>query len=159
MLNINATLIAIVINFIILVYALNYFLYEPVMKVLKDRKSHVDLTLSEAEAKMKAAEAFIEDGREAINKANVSAKNMIEDASAAAEKIRKEALIRAKKDIDEHKERAKEEIKQMKLDAKRSISGEAARLSVVIAEKIIMKKMDRKTQKAMAERFIERVKN
>jgi len=159
MLNINGTLIAIVINFIILVYALKYFLYEPVMKIIGERKSHVDRMLSEASAKLSSAEAFMADGRDAINKANVTARTMIEDASGAAEKIRKDSLIKAKKEMDEHKERAKEEIRQLKLDARKSIVNEAARLSVVIAEKIIMKKIDRKTQKAMTESFIERVKN
>ena len=158
MLNINGTLIAIVINFIILVYVLQYFLYKPVMKILEDRKSHVDMTLSEAEAKIRSAEAFMEDGREAINKANISAKNLIEEASIAADKMKKEILIRAKNDIEEQKDRAKQEIKQLKLDAKKSIMNEAARLSVVIAEKIILKKIDRRTQKAVTEDLIERMR-
>jgi F-type H+-transporting ATPase subunit b len=158
MLNINGTLIAIVINFIILVYVLQYFLYKPVMKILEDRKSHVDRTLSEADAKMTAAGAFIEDGKEAVNKANVSAKNIIEGASIAADKMKKEMLIKAKNDIEEQKERAKQEIKQLKLDAKRSIVSEAARLSVFIAEKIILKKIDRRTQKTVTDDLIERMR-
>ena len=158
MLNINGTLIAIVINFIILVYVLHYFLYKPVMKMLEERKRHIDQTLSEADAKMTAAQAFIEDGREAIDRANVSAKDIIEQASLAADKMKKEMLIKAKNDIEEHKERAKEEIRQLKLDAKKSIVNEAARLSVIIAEKIILKKIDRKTQRTVVNSFIERMK-
>jgi F-type H+-transporting ATPase subunit b len=158
MLTINGTLIAIVINFIILVYVLNYFMYEPIKKVLNDRKADVNRMLSEADAKMKTAQTFIESGREAINEANTSAKKMIDQASAAAEKMKKEMLVDAKQEVDEHKDRAKEEIRQMKLDAKRSIADEAARLSVVIAEKIIMKKIDRKTQKIMADNFIGKVR-
>jgi F-type H+-transporting ATPase subunit b len=158
MLTLNGTLIAIVINFIILVYVLNYFLYEPVMKVLNNRRSDVNRMLSEAETKMKAAQTFIDNGREAINEANASAKKLIDQASAAAEKIQNEMLVDAKKEVEEHKDRAKEEIRQMKLDAKRSIADEAARLSVVIAEKIIMKKIDRKTQKTMADKFIGKVR-
>ncbi len=158
MLTINGTLIAIVINFIILVYVLNYFMYEPIKKVLNDRKADVNRMLSEAEVKMTTAQTFIENGREAINAANTSAKELIDQASAAAEKIRTEMLADAKKEVDEHKDRAKEEIRQMKLDAKRSVADEAARLSVVIAEKIIMKKIDRKTQRTMADKFIGKVR-
>lgn len=158
MLEINGTLIAVVINFIILIYVLQYFLYKPVMKVLEDRKSYIDRTLSESEAKMTAASSFIEDGREAINKANLSAKNVIDQASGAAEKMKREMLAEAKIDIEEHKTRAKEEIRQLKLEAKKSIRDEAARLSVIIAEKIIQKKIDRKTQKTVADNVIERMK-
>jgi F-type H+-transporting ATPase subunit b len=158
MLNINGTLVAMVINFIILVYVLKYFLYEPVMKILEERKSYVEKTLTEADAKMNAAKAFIENGREAIDKANVTARDIIEQASRATEKMKKESMISAKKDIEEHKERAKNEIRQLKLEAKRSIVNEAARLSVIIAEKIIRKKIDRKTQKAVTDDVIERMK-
>ncbi len=158
MLNINGTLVAIVINFIILVYVLKYFLYEPVMKMLEERKAYVDKTLSEADAKMNAAKAFIEDGRAAVDKANVTAKEIIEQASQATEKMKKESMVQAKNDIEEHKERAKNEIRQLKLEAKKSIVNEAARLSVIIAEKIIRKKIDRRTQKAMTDNVIERMK-
>lgn len=158
MLEINGTLIAIVINFIILIYVLQYFLYKPIMKILEDRKSHVEKTLSEADAKMKSAEAFMQESRETMNRANASTRGIIEEASGAAEKMKKEMLIKAKNDIEEHKTRAKEEIRQLKLEAKKSIRDEAARLSVIIAEKIIQKKMDRKTQKTMADNVIERMK-
>ncbi len=158
MLEINGTLIAIVINFIILIYVLQYFLYKPIMKILEDRKSHVDKTLLEADAKMKSAEAFMQESRETMNRANASTRGIIEEASGAAEKMKKEMLIKAKNDIEEHKTRAKEEIRQLKLEAKKSIRDEAARLSVIIAEKIIQKKMDRKTQKTMADNVIERMK-
>ena len=158
MLNINGTLVAMVINFIILVYVLQYFMYKPVMKILEDRKAHVEKTLTEAEAKMNAAKAFIEDGRQVIDRANVTAKSIIEQASHAAEKMEKESMAAAKRDIEEHKERAKNEIKQLKLEAKRSIVDEAARLSVMIAEKIILRKIDAKTQKEVTDEVIERMK-
>ena len=154
MLTINGTLIAVVINFVILIYVLNYFLYKPVMQVLEQRKSSVQNMLSEADAKMKSAQTFIDSGREAINEANASAKALIDQAAAAAEKMKAEMMVEAKQDVEEHVNRAKDDIRQMKLDAKRSITEEAAKLSVLIAEKIIMKKMDRKTQKTMADNFI-----
>jgi len=159
MLNINATLIAVVINFIILIYVLNYFLYKPVMKILEERKLHVDENLAQAEAKLSSANAFMEEGRQAINNANFSAKEIINQASVAAEKIRKESLAKAKKEIEDQKERAKEDIKQYRTEAKKSIMNEAARLSVMIAERIIMKKIDRKSQKQIVESFIEGMKN
>lgn len=159
MLNINATLVAIVINFIILVYILNYFLYKPVLKILEDRKLLVDEALAGAEAKMDSAKAFMDEGRAALNKANMSARGIIDDASAAAEKIRKESMARAKKEIEEQKLRAKEEIRQYKVDAKRSIINEAAKLSVLIAEKLIVKKIDKKSQRSIVDNFIERIRN
>jgi len=159
MLNINATLIAIVINFIILVYVLNYFLYKPVMKMLEDRKSHVDEALAQAEAKLDSAKAFMEEGRDSVNKANLTAREIISQATSAAGKIRKESLAKTKKEIDEQRERVKEEIRQYKIGSKKMVISEAAKLSVMIAEKIIMKKIDMRSQKHLIKDFIEGMKN
>jgi F-type H+-transporting ATPase subunit b len=159
MLEINATAIAVVINFLILAYLLNYFMYGPVRKLLEERKSHIDTTLSEADAKMSSAKAFMEEGREAIRSANKTAKELMDQAANAAGKIKKDMLSQSQKELDAQKERAKLEIKQYKADAKKSLVDEAAKLSVVIAEKIIMKKIDKKSQKAIVGNFIERIKN
>ncbi len=159
MLTINATMVAVVLNFIILIYVLNYFLYKPVMKLLNDRKEHVGRTLSEAAAKMSAAEAFMKEGRDAVAAANTNAGEIMGQAAAASEKMRKDALAKAKKEIEEQKERARHEIKQYKAEARKSMINETAKLSVMIAEKIIMKKMDRKSQRSIVERFLEGIKN
>jgi len=155
MLNINGTLIAIIINFIILVFILNYFLYKPVLKVLNDRKKYIEETLAGAEAKMNASKAFMEEGRETINKANMTAREIIDQATRSSESMKKNIMDQAKKDMEELKGRAKEEIKQYKNEARKSLINDAARLSIVIAEKIIMKKIDKKSTKRMTDDFIE----
>ena len=154
MLEINATLVAIVINFIILVYILNYFLYKPVMQLLEERKLHVERTVNEAEAKMSSAQAFMQEGQDAISKANLQAKDIINEAASDAEHMKHASLERAKKEISEQRERAKQEIKQYSLEARRALMGDAAKLSVIIAEKIIMKKIDKNSQKRIVDGYI-----
>jgi F-type H+-transporting ATPase subunit b len=158
MLNINATLIAIVINFIILVYILNYFLYKPILKILEDRRIYIGKTLSEADAKMSAAKAFMDEGKESINKANAAAKGIIDQTNSAAAKIKKDSQEKVKKEIEEIRARTKEEVKQYKLEAKKQFERDAAKISVLLAQKIIMKKIDQKTQKLLVSRFIEGIK-
>lgn len=159
MLTINATLVAIIINFIILVYVLNYFLYKPVLKILEDRKQYVQRQLAEVEAKMTSANAFMEEGRQAIHKANLSAKEIINQAVVATEKTKKESMLRVKQEIEVQKNKAKEEIAQYKISAKRWMFNEAAKLSVVIAEKILAKKIDKTSQKTIVDDFIGKIRN
>jgi len=159
MLTINGTLVAIVINFIILVYVLNYFLYKPVMQILEGRKKHVEETLAQADAKMSAAKAFMEEGRETIKAANLSAKEIIDQAAHVSSKVKKEMLDKARKDLEDLRARTKQEIKQYKNEARKELINEAGKLSVVIAEKVIMKKIDKKSSKRMVDNFIDSIVN
>ncbi len=147
------------INFVILIYILNYFLYKPVLKVLQDRKAHVEMTLAEADVKMASAKASAEEGLQVVNRANVAAKQIVDDANSASEKILDEAREAAKEEADEMKLRAKEEIAQFKAAARKQMVDDTAMLSVKIAEKIIKKKMNQKLQRSMIDDLIESVKH
>lgn len=159
MLEFNATMVAVVLNFLILMWVLNFFLYKPIMKVLEERKASVDNTLAQADAKMSAAKAFFEEGRGSIDKANSSAKELIEQARVAAETMRKEQTDRTLSEITEMKERAKDEIKQYRAEAQKTLINEAARLSVMMAEKLIRTNITPKAEKELVDEFIDEVRN
>jgi F-type H+-transporting ATPase subunit b len=159
MLDFNATFVAVILNFIILMWVLTYFLYNPVMKVLEERKTHVDETLAQADAKMAAARAFFEEGRSSIDKANHTAKELIEQSRVAAETMQKEQSSRTLSEISEMKERAKDEIKLYKAEAQKTLVNEAARLSVIMAEKLIRTKITPGAEKELVDEFINEVRN
>ena len=157
MLNINGTIVAVIINFVILIYVLNYLLYKPVLNILEERKSHIEKTLLEADAKMSQAKASVEEGLQVVNRANLTSRQIIDEANAAAAKIKKEKLERAKEEIEEQKKRAKDEIEQYRAEARRSAVKDSSRLSVMIAEKIIGRKLGQRGQRAMIDGFIDRL--
>ena len=159
MLDINATSVAIVLNFIILMYVLNYFLYGPTKKILSDRRKYINDTISEADVKTKAGEAFLEESRASIAKGNAEAREIIEKAEAAAARMREEQVSRTAKDIEELKKRADAEIGQFKAEAKKQMVEETAKLSVMIAEKIIRKNLDHKSQRAIVDDAIRDIGN
>lgn len=152
-------MVAVVINFVILIYILNYFLYKPVLNMLQERRTYVERTLAEADIKMASAKASAEEGLQVINKANAAAKQIVDDARSASGKIREEAREAAKEEADEMKMRAREEIVQFKAAARKQMVDDTAVLSVKIAEKIIKKKMNQKLQRSLIDDFIEKVRN
>jgi len=154
MIELNGTIIAVLINFGVLVYLMNLFLYKPVLDMLDKRKATVEGTLSGADAKMSAAKAFYDEGRASIDKANATAKEIIDGASGAAEKIREEAEAALKVDLDDMKKRAKDDIKQYRSEARKQMLNETAALSVMIAEKIIRKNLNARTQRTVIDDFI-----
>lgn len=58
MVNFNATLIAQVLNFLILVFILAKFAYKPLMKIMDDRKNKIAGDLAAAEAAKTDAESI-----------------------------------------------------------------------------------------------------
>ena len=58
MVNFNATLIAQVLNFLILVFILAKFAYKPLMKIMDDRKNKIAGDLAAAETAKTDAEAL-----------------------------------------------------------------------------------------------------
>lgn len=130
-------LLAQVVNFAIVLVALWYFLYKPVMKMLSDRQemvaksvreaaqveelfSHAD---AEAEARVQAADAEAEKIVALAREAGLTTQSeLVKDAEARAERIAADAKARAAEDVA----RAKRESEQ-----------DIARLAVLAAEKIL----------------------
>ena len=108
---------------------------------------------------MSQAKASIEEGLQVVNNANLTAKKIMDDAATASAKLKEEELDRAKKDIEQMKRRAKDEIAQMKIEARSAITRDAAKLSVIIAEKILKKRITMKVQRSMIDDFIDGMKN
>lgn len=130
-------LLAQVVNFAIVLVALWYFLYKPVMKMLSDRQemvaksvreaaqveelfSHAD---AEAEARVQAADAEAEKIVALAREAGLTTQSeIVKDAEARAERIAADAKARAAEDVAQ---------------AKRESEQDIARLAVLAAEKIL----------------------
>jgi F-type H+-transporting ATPase subunit b len=159
MLDINGTFIAVLVNFILLVFILHRYFYKPVMDTIDQRKKHVELTLSEADAKLSAAKASSEEGMQVIAAANSTAKQIVAETTAASQKMKDEMLKKAKEEIAEQMKRAKDEIEQYRQEARQTMSQDIARLSVVVAEKIIRKNMSNEVQQSMVDDLIKNMDN
>lgn len=133
-------LIAQAVNFGVLLAALTYLLYKPVLKTLDERKAKVAQGVIDAEeAEKKLAEADSTVG-ERLHKAEGEAEAIVASAreSAQSEKARilKEAEVRAQGLEADAEARAKEAA----ATALRESEKEVARLAVLAAEKVLREK-------------------
>ena len=88
MVNINATLIAQILNFLVLVFVLAKFVYKPVLGIMEERKNKIASDLETAEMAKKDAEAV---------KAEYAAK--LADARQEAQAIIENALRQHESDV------------------------------------------------------------
>ncbi|MEK7462080.1 MAG: F0F1 ATP synthase subunit B [Patescibacteria group bacterium] len=128
-----------VFNFGLLLVVLTYFLYKPVLKVLKEREEKITQGIKDAEEAGKAKAEAAEEKKAVISAANKDAEAMTvratEHAKGKAEQIVSNAQMKAEQVIRDAGERGGE----MKAQALKESEAEIAKLAVLAAEKILKK--------------------
>ncbi len=157
MLDININLLWQFINFFIVLYVLNRFLFTPVGQVLKKRQLDIELLYKKIEEDREAAETLKKAHDEQMKKIQIEMdeirRNEIKAAQRQREEILEEARREAQLTID--KGLAKIEIETKKeLD---KLQDYLSDLSVQIASKILKQEIDANKHKAMIGDFIQKV--
>lgn len=130
-------LIAQAVNFGIVLVALWYFLYRPVMTTLDKRRETIAQGVQDAERAAEKLSVADDEASSRVQRADVDADRIVSSArdAALAEKTRilEAAQSRAEQATRDAEARAKEESLRMLRDSEREI----ARLSVLAAEKVL----------------------
>ncbi|MBI3633374.1 MAG: hypothetical protein HY226_03730 [Candidatus Vogelbacteria bacterium] len=126
------------VNFFVLVIALNFFLYKPLLKLLNDRKRRIEEGLRNADAMDKRLTEIDELKRAEILKGEKEALSIIEAANKAGQANRVEILKTAEADAESVKKKAEELSRRLvfremeKLEANAKILLEGALASAVM---------------------------
>jgi F-type H+-transporting ATPase subunit b len=125
------------INFVVLAWLLNRFLFKPVRAVLAKRQEAIEASMREGEAKKAESERIIEEYRAKSAGIASEAERAREQALAAAanevRRMREDAARRAQAEI----ERAKGEVGRERVEALRALEERAAELATSIARRLV----------------------
>ena len=125
------------VNFGLLLAALTYFLYKPVLRIIDERREKVAEGVRTAEAAQRRLEEAKTEGDQMVGDAAKQAEGLVASARASAEEkqgaILKEAQARADSLLTEAKVRAEEEQRRAIAASEREI----ARAAMLAAEKIL----------------------
>ena len=148
-----------VINFLLLLYLLNRFLFKPVLKLLDERESRIKKGLEDAEAAAKDRELAKAEREAALDEARKEAQAMVARANKIAEDSRAEILAEAKAQAEKVTARAREEITAEKDKAMAELRSTVADLALQAAGRLVRSEMDTPTQRRLVEDFLKEVKN
>lgn len=149
--NVTATLIGQILTFAVLVWFVKAVLWEPMLKVLEDRKRRVadgleaaergqhEHELAEKRAKERLQEAK-QQAAEIISQAQKRAGEIVEDAKASALDEGERIKASAQADIDQERNRAKEQLRQ-----------QVASIALAGAERILEREIDAAAHRAVLE--------
>ncbi len=154
MIEINATILAQVLNFIILVLILRALAFEPVAKMLKQRSDKIQDSLDQAAASQKAAEQTLAQYKSQLADANKRAQQIIDQAELSARQHRDAAIADTKREIERMKLNAQAEIQLERNRAFEDMKAQIVSLSLQAAEKIVAKNLSSKDNDKLVNDFI-----
>lgn len=154
MIELNATMIAQVLNFLILAAILRALAYKPVAKLLKQRSDNIKNSIEKAESDKKAAEQVLADYKLRLADAHKQAQAIVDKANLTARQERDTLVAETKKEIDRMKLTAKEEIQNERERAFEQMKSEIVTLSLAAAEKIVAKNLTTKENDKLVNDFI-----
>ena len=152
MTDINATLIAQILNFIVLLWVLAKFAYKPLIKAMNDRRNRIINDLDSAEQTRLDAEALKAQYVEQMANARQEATEIVDKANKVAQNLHDEFMEQARAEKDAMMATAKERIEQDKKQALVDIRTQVIALSTQIASKVVNQKLNStEDQKLVAE--------
>jgi F-type H+-transporting ATPase subunit b len=150
----NATLIAQIINFLILVAVLTKVAYKPLLQALADRQAKIADSIEAAERERTAAEELRHEHQQQLAQARARAHEIVEKALALAEQTKEEILEKAREEHARLLKAAQEEIGRERDRALVQLKGEVVALSMAAATKIIAKNLDEQVNAKLVADFI-----
>ncbi len=150
----NATLLAQIVDFIILLVFLRLVVYKPLVKILGDRSEHIASNIAAAEQERQEAEQLKAGYEAEMRRAREQTQEIIQKATKAGEDQALEIIENAKNEAGRIKDAALAEIEREKQKAVAELREQVATLSVLVAGKIINKNMTNQIQRSMIDDFI-----
>ena len=157
MIELNATLLAQVLTFLILAGLLRAFAYKPVVRMLKKRQDTIAANINRADADAAAAQATLKEYQDKLNSAREQAQQIVDEASRRAAEERARKLKETQTEIDRMKKAAKAEIERDHERAEEQLRKEVVELSIAAASKIISKNINTEDNERLVGDFLSRV--
>ena len=159
MVNINAALIAQILNFLFLVFVLAKFAYKPLLNIMEERKNKIAADLEAADAAKAEAEAVKSEYAAKLADARQEAQAIVEAARKSAQAAHDKIMAETKAEQDQVVAAAKEAIELEKQKALADVRAQVISLSMMAASKIVEQKLGSEEDKKMAGEIVDSIIN
>ena len=157
MVELNGTLIAQIVNFLILVGILTKFAYKPLMQALEDRQKKIADSIDSAERERQEAQQLKLSYQQQLSDARSEAQSIVEKAEKLAEETKEEILKEARLESARILKNVQAEVARERELALAQIKGEVVILAMAAAGKIIDKNIDTEANASLVSNFIEQL--
>ncbi|MFC1865209.1 F0F1 ATP synthase subunit B [Chloroflexota bacterium] len=149
------TLIAQVVNFVILLLLLYLVAYKPVLRMLDARSGKVKESMEQTEQIKEQAELAEKEAEKRIQEASKEGQSMLQKAEQFGEEIRQKARQDAEVQAEKLIFRAKAEIQSERDEAVSELRQQFANLTILTAGKVIDKTLDKEAHRELIRKALE----
>jgi F-type H+-transporting ATPase subunit b len=143
--------------FVILLLAMWKFALPALRAGMQGRSDRIRDDLAKADSARQESEELLATYQRQVAESKAEATRIIEDARVTAESLKADLARRAEAEIAEMRERAARDVEASKAQAIADLTGEVASLAIGAAEVVVQRNLDRDTQVALIENYINQV--
>ena len=145
------------ISFLTLFFLLSRFAYPAIKKSMQDRSDRIRNQLDEAERTRTQAQTMLEDYQRQLADARNESNRIIEEARQQADQLRRDLMQRAEAEAAELRQRTQADIATAQERATADLRQQVATLAIDLAERVVERNLDRDTNMALIESYINQV--
>jgi len=149
------TLLAQIVNFVILFGLLYLVAYRPLMRMLDGRSGKIKESMEQTEYIKEQAARAEEEAEKRIEAASKEGQEVIVQAVRTGEELRQQAQGEAKQEAESLITKARMEIQRERDDAIGELRREFADLTILAAGKVIDRSLDKKAHRQLIDRVLE----
>ncbi|MDB4978177.1 MAG: F-type +-transporting ATPase subunit b [Candidatus Peribacteria bacterium] len=139
-------LIAQMVNFVILMAALSYFLYKPVLRVIDDRRERVKKTMDDAKKLEQEVKDMEKQRAERLKSMDADAKEFLQKAKEYADKFKQDAMATAQQEASVVLEKGRKQVEDERHKMIADVQATISNVSITLAEKILEREFTPKDQ-------------
>ena len=149
------SLVAYLVNFILLLGILGFFAYKPLMRMLDERTERIRESLEAADLARQEAATAQEAIQEQITEARREGQRIMDQTREAAERFRTEEMEKARLEAEAFVERAKADIERERDTALQEVRASFGDLAITAAERVIRSSLDRTAHETLIAQVLE----
>ena len=150
-----STLIAQIINFVILFALLFVVAYKPILRMLDERSRKIKESMEQSEQIKEQSALAEEEVKKQIEAVRQQGQEKIAQYTRTGEEIRQKAQEEAKAEADALIARARAEIQREHDEAIDELRKEFADLTILAAEKVIERELDKESHRSLIDKVLE----
>ena len=146
-----------ILTFLVLVALLAKFAWGPLLKALEERQESIRKSLDEAQRARVELEQVQQESARIVAQARVEAEDVISRSRADAERLREDLKQKARSEAEGIVKNAERQIQLETARAVRPIRNEAIDLAVMIASKVLQRKISKEDNERLIEEALAQV--
>ena len=149
------TLVAQIVNFVILFGLLYLVAYKPIMRMLDERSRRIKESVEQAEAVKEQAASAEDEIKKQLEAASREGQERIARAARSGEEVKQKAQEEARQEAEALIARARTDIHRERDEAIGELRKEFADLTILAAEKVIDRSLDKKAHRELIDKVLE----